>query len=70
MKKRAKGMTVTYWHNGNKVREYHDDAVRAGCRLYTGEQFDVLLNQEGQVIASYKPDAVIGVEDHNLTDLG
>lgn len=66
MRNKRKGMTVTYWLNGVQYREYHDDAVRFGCKFYTGEQFDVLFDSLDRIIASYISGSVVGVEDHNL----
>lgn len=65
MPKRTKGITVTYWQDGNLIREYHGDAVRLGCKFYTGAQFDVLFDSLDRIIASYLSGSVVGVEDHN-----
>lgn len=64
---KTQGMTVLYWRDGNKLKEYLQDAWRMGCKFYEGEQFDVLFNKEGQIIASYIPNNVVGIEDHNLS---
>lgn len=56
-----RGMTVTYWHSGNKLRSYFGDA--ASQELY--HEFQILRNGAGQIIASFDPQCVLGIEDHN-----
>ena len=62
------GITISYLQDGNKIREYHKDAVRFGCKFYEGDQFDVLFNKDNQLIASYKSGSVRRVTDHSLKE--
>ena len=62
------GITISYWKDGNKIHEYHKDAVRLGCKFYEGEQFDVLFNKDNQLIASYKAGSVHGVTEHGMKE--
>lgn len=62
---KRKGITVTYWLFGKKIKEYHKDASRVGCRFYNGEQYDVLFNTENEVVACFESSSVIGITIHD-----
>jgi hypothetical protein len=55
-------VTVTYWLNGNKIRERHPNAESFERRSYGEEEFDVLLNADKQILASYKSASVVAVQ--------
>lgn len=56
------GITVTYWLNGNKIREHHANAKNFERRSYGEDEFDVLLNADKQILASYKSESVVAVQ--------
>ena len=56
------GITVTYWLRGNKIREHHLNAESFERRSYGEEEFDVLLNANKQILASYKSESVVAVQ--------
>lgn len=54
------GMTITYWHNGNKIREHFVNAVKQAT-LYDGE-FQVLLDAQERVLIGQPACCVVGIE--------
>ena len=64
------GITVTYWLRGNKIKEYHPDAESFELRSYGEDSFDVLLNANKQILASYQSSSVVAVQYDKATQGG
>jgi hypothetical protein len=62
------GITVVYWMMGNKIREHHPDAENFERRTYGNATFDVLLNANKQILASYTPSSIVAVQHHGDTN--